>query len=197
MFTDQAIPSVVGPPPPKKKELEDERNLLSKNGFTHDQTTKIVASGASASDVTILAGKGYTHDQIVGYLGSGISPSDLQNLKKEGYEPEEIAKIVSSKAKASASKQQAGTGGAGTSPPDTISIEIKFVIVSSGNVTPTWKLLRVSANTGSTPLFGMGRTRTHDLIITIGPPTQSTAYTHLASQIGNAVGNANRATSNP
>ncbi len=31
--------------------------------------------------------------------------------------------------------------------PDTVSYEIKFIIVSSGNVTPTWKLLRVSANT--------------------------------------------------
>ena len=80
---------------------------------------------------------------------------------------------------------------------DTVTYEIKFVIVSSGNVTPTWKLVRVSANTGALPFFNAGRTRTHDLIITIGPSegarAQQASQTHLASQIGNAVSNANRA----
>jgi hypothetical protein len=76
---------------------------------------------------------------------------------------------------------------------DTISLEIKFVIVSSVNATPTWKLVRVSANTGSTPFFNTGRTRTHDLIITLGDPSVVANNTHLASQIGNAVSNGNRA----
>ncbi len=80
-----------------------------------------------------------------------------------------------------------------------ISHEVKFEIVSSGNATPTWKLIRVSANTGSSPLFGTSRDRTQDLLITLGPttqnkmvggpPTLSTAAqnSHLASQIGLAV----------
>jgi hypothetical protein len=76
---------------------------------------------------------------------------------------------------------------------DTVSLEIKFIIVTSGNVTPTWKLVRISANSGSTPFFNTGRTRTHDLIITIGDPSVITANSHLASQIGNSVGNANKA----
>ena len=88
-----------------------------------------------------------------------------------------------------------GGGGGGSTKPDTISYEIKFVIVSSGNITPTWKLLKVSANTTGN-FFSTGRTRTHDLIITIGPSTgpsaQSARDTHLASQIGNAVATANR-----
>jgi hypothetical protein len=84
-----------------------------------------------------------------------------------------------------------GSGGGGTVP-DTLSIEIKFIIVTSGNVTPTWKLLRVSANTTGN-LVSLGRTRTHDVIITIGPNNQQTQNTHLASQIGNAVSNANQA----
>ena len=75
---------------------------------------------------------------------------------------------------------------------DAVSYEIKFIIVSSGNVTPTWRLIRVTANT-VTPLFNMGRTRTHDLIITVGPSGDQATYAHLASQIGNAVSNANRA----
>jgi hypothetical protein len=74
---------------------------------------------------------------------------------------------------------------------DTVSEEIKFVIVSNGNVTPAWKLVRVSANNNST-LFATGRTRTHDLIITIGPVNETSASTFLASQIGQAVSGGNR-----
>lgn len=75
------------------------------------------------------------------------------------------------------------SGGGAASKADTVSYEIKFFIVSSGNVTPTWKLIPVSANTGSSPFFGVGRTRTHDLIITIGPDTTVTSNANLASQI--------------
>src|ERR1700680_2259490 len=92
----------------------------------------------------------------------------------------------------SPSTQPAGPPGQGAAglKQDAVSYEIKFVIVSNGNVTPTWKLVRVSANTAtSPPFFGLGRTRTHDLIITIGPPTPQTSQSHLASQIGNAVSN--------
>jgi len=77
--------------------------------------------------------------------------------------------------------------GAGAKKPDVISMEIKFVIVSSGNVSPTWKLVRVSANTGNSPLFAAGRTRTHDLIITVGPNDEAAKNSHFASQLGRAV----------
>jgi hypothetical protein len=50
-----------------------------------------------------------------------------------------------------------------------ISHEIKFEIVTSGNITPTWKLVRVSANTGSSNLFNASRDRTNDLTITLAP----------------------------
>lgn len=94
--------------------------------------------------------------------------------------------------KGSGSKGSGANSGGGGTKPDTVSIEIKFVIVSSGNVTPTWKLLRYSANTSGT-FFAAGRTRTHDLIITIGPNDQATLYSHLASQIGQAVSAGNGA----
>ena len=80
----------------------------------------------------------------------------------------------------------------GSTKPESISYEVKFIIVSSGTVTPTWKLMRISANTSGT-LFGAGRTRNHDLIITIGPETTQTNSSHLASQIGAAVSNGNAA----
>jgi hypothetical protein len=84
----------------------------------------------------------------------------------------------------------AGGGGGGGAHVDTISYEVKFIIVSNGNVTPTWKLVNVSANTTGT-LFAAGRTRTHDLIITIGPADQQTLLAHLSSQIGQAVSGGN------
>jgi hypothetical protein len=86
-----------------------------------------------------------------------------------------------------------GDNGQITGAKDTVSLEIKFIIVTSGSVTPTWKLVRISANSGSSPFFNTGRTRTHDLIITLGDPSQISSNTHLASQIGNSVSNANKA----
>ena len=183
--------SVVGPPGPKEGELRKERESLVEDHFKAGEITTIVASGADLDDVRSLEKLGYSRTDIATYLGSGASPSQLQQLEQEGYNWKEIDKIVKA-TKNSGAKQQASAGSGGNAP-DTISIEIKFVIVTNGNVTPTWKLLRVSANTGSAPLFSLGRTRTHDLITTIGPPGQATANTHLASQIGNAVSNANRA----
>lgn len=71
--------------------------------------------------------------------------------------------------------------------PDTITYEAKFVIVTNGSVNPVWKLVRFSGNTGSPPLFGAGRTRTHSLIITLGPRKGETGQTHFASQIGQSI----------
>jgi hypothetical protein len=77
-----------------------------------------------------------------------------------------------------------------------ISHEVKFEIVSNGNVTPTWKLVRLSANSSGT-LLAAGRDRTQDLTITFGPIQQSgksppqlatpAENAHLATQIGNSV----------
>jgi hypothetical protein len=76
---------------------------------------------------------------------------------------------------------------------DAISHEVNFVIIYGGNVTPSWKLVRVSADQSS-PLFGATRTNTQDLQITLGPPTatpgqlsQAAQNTALASQIGQSV----------
>jgi hypothetical protein len=46
--------------------------------------------------------------------------------------------------------------------------EVKFEIVTSGTVNPSWKLARVFVNPAGN-LFSAGRTRTHDLLITLGP----------------------------
>jgi hypothetical protein len=71
---------------------------------------------------------------------------------------------------------------------DIFSYEVKFIVVSSGNVTPSWKLVTISANTGNLPLVSGGRTRTHDLVLTFGPggpssPTLAALQTHFTSQV--------------
>lgn len=49
-----------------------------------------------------------------------------------------------------------------------ISQEVKFEVLTSGNVTPGWKLRRVSVNQNGS-LLAISRDRTHDLIVTFGP----------------------------
>ena len=78
-------------------------------------------------------------------------------------------------------------GSGGSKKIDVYSYEIKFVIVSNGSVTPTWKLVHVSANSGALPFVSAGRTRTHDLILTFGPSAGQGLYaafqTHFTNQI--------------
>lgn len=81
---------------------------------------------------------------------------------------------------------------------DVISHEVMFIVVSSGNVTPGWQLTRVSINQSGS-FLSAGRTRTHDLLITLGPmdktalakgtkaPSTSAQNSNLASEIGLAV----------
>jgi hypothetical protein len=87
------------------------------------------------------------------------------------------------------SHDPAATTSAGQTP-DTVSIEIKFMVVTSGNINPMWKLVPVTFNNGALSLVQAGRTRTHDLLITIGPPDEKTANSNLASQIGQAFSSA-------
>jgi hypothetical protein len=75
-----------------------------------------------------------------------------------------------------------------------ITHDIKFEIVSSGNVNPQWKLVQISANTSPT-LLAAGRDRTQELIITFGPTQKgmlatAAANSHQATEIGSAVGQA-------
>jgi hypothetical protein len=88
---------------------------------------------------------------------------------------------------------KSGGAGSGGVKADTVTYEIKFVIVTSGNATPTWRLLRVTAN-GTAPFFATGRTRTHDLIITLGPDSTVTSNANLSSQISAGVNNGLRRT---
>ncbi len=88
---------------------------------------------------------------------------------------------------------------------DVLSYETKFVITTSGNANPQWKLVRTTTNQSGSSLLSANRTRTHDLLLTFGPtgegqggkkkkgppaPSAMATNSHLASEIGLAVANA-------
>ncbi|MBZ9772322.1 hypothetical protein [Mesorhizobium sp. CO1-1-8] len=54
---------------------------------------------------------------------------------------------------------------------DALSHDIKFQIVTSGNVTPTWKLVRFA--TTSSPFASASRDRAQELIVTLAPPDKA------------------------
>jgi hypothetical protein len=82
---------------------------------------------------------------------------------------------------------------------DVLQNQITFVTSYNGNVTPTWKLVRVSANQSGN-FFNAQRTRTQDLVITLGPApddvktaaAQQQQNQDLAAAIGISVANAIR-----
>lgn len=98
-------------------------------------------------------------------------------------------------------------GNVGSFVADSNTYDIKFIVVSSANATPTWNLVRLSANANA-PFFDANRTRTHELIVTIGPneiktekkhgvtvvkslgPSLGAVNSHFSSQLSSEIGNA-------
>jgi len=79
-----------------------------------------------------------------------------------------------------------------------LSYHVKFVVISSGTATPTWKLARFTSGNGTLPLFGLNRTRTHDLLMTFGPAYKPGSpnfaiNSHTIQEFGTAASNGNRA----
>jgi hypothetical protein len=101
-------------------------------------------------------------------------------------------------------------------PQNVLQHEVKFQIVTSATLNPSWMLTRLAINSGGT-LFSAGRTRTNDLIITLGPaspavvaasaknrgsrltvaaePTRQAADLHLSSSIAAGIETALKNTS--
>jgi hypothetical protein len=85
-----------------------------------------------------------------------------------------------------------------------LSHEVKFDIVTSGNITPSWTFLTGAINPAGTTFLSARRERSHDLIITFGQttdipgakgkrgPTRAAADAALASDIGVSVANSIR-----
>ena len=76
-----------------------------------------------------------------------------------------------------------------------LSHEVTFEVISSGNITPAWKLVRANFNQSGS-FFTTSRDRKHDLIITFGPldTSQSGTFlvpiaeqTHISSQLTSGI----------
>lgn len=173
--------------------IADLANVLSKNQICEKPQEQFVGEPSHSSPFTVLSDLG-----IKDWLPAATETS---------------AYLRSSRSNPSGEGPALGTAGSFAS--NSFSYDVKFVIVTDGNLTPTWKLLRVT--TASSPaLFDASRTRTHELLLTIGPgstttvknskgqlvsktvgPTLSAANSHLAQEIGSAVATALRPTLSP
>jgi hypothetical protein len=86
--------------------------------------------------------------------------------------------------------------------------EVKFIIVTNGTLNPSWKISTVTLNPSGN-LLSLGRIRTNDLLITLGPavpatvtadknghkiltfePIRQAADLHLSSTLANGISNA-------
>jgi hypothetical protein len=90
----------------------------------------------------------------------------------------------------------AGSATSGTnllkSPYTALSEEITFVATLSGNITPVWKLSRVTVNPAGN-FLSASRSKTNDLTLTFGPVTPQTLFLHNASVSGSATATAIKA----
>lgn len=85
-----------------------------------------------------------------------------------------------------------------------MSHEVKFEVLTSGSVTPTWRLARLNINPSGT-FFSASRNRIHALILTFGPvdPSQADSLSptaqamFLSSQLGLATTNGLRSLTQP
>lgn len=70
-------------------------------------------------------------------------------------------------------------GNVSAKPPSATSQQISFVTAIDGNVTPTWKFVRVTSSGGAPGLFAASRSDTSDLIVSIGPTFGGTPSAEL------------------
>jgi hypothetical protein len=136
-----------------------------------------------------------TSSPFVDATGLGISdwlPGAVEVFKSEPH---------SSKTDNKLSVLAAPDQGGGGFTPNVATYDNKFVVVSSANVAATWNLVRIG--TGTSPLFDLNRTRTHELLITASEdvlldskagflsvqtgPSDIAKNSHFASEIGSAV----------
>jgi hypothetical protein len=75
---------------------------------------------------------------------------------------------------------------------DVYSYDLKFVVVSSGGVSPQFKLIPLSG--GGTPILNLNRSRTHELLLTFGPtgpngftPSGISFAQHINTQLGSTL----------
>ncbi len=185
----------------------DEVGSINPGATFNDPLKNAIVNGANVAQSFSLAGGGtlssaatrtdtsYSYYNIGKIAAPGANVKVCENLNRTGSSPflrselgiEDFLSQAVPGAIAFRSSEPAKGGAGKTAKLDVLTYEIKFVIVSNGNITPTWKLVNVTASSGNLPLLNAGRTRTHDLILTFGPgidkPADFALQAHFTSQI--------------
>lgn len=111
-------------------------------------------------------------DKLTGKVGNGCDPATLNEhgsslLLESDLRIKEW--LLDALANENALPSSQMTKGESYFKQDYLSYHVRFIVISSGGVSPTWKLTRIASGTGPLPLVSASRTRTHDLLITFGP----------------------------
>jgi hypothetical protein len=94
---------------------------------------------------------------------NGRSPEDLQGSSLLLESDLGIYKWLNN---AASVRADIGVSNSSSPSQQVLTYDTKFDILSSGNVTPSWKLVRVTTSTAN--LFSTKRERTHELLLTFG-----------------------------
>lgn len=114
------------------------------------------------------------------------SPLIQSNLKFGDWLYDQLAPVATNEV-------SVPTSAAGPLKQNVLYYEVSFEVVTTGGLTPAWKLVRATINPAGT-LFAATRDRTHDLQITMGPGDSSglkgqAANAQLSGDIGFSVAN--------
>ncbi|MGO8585137.1 hypothetical protein ACC846_28875 [Rhizobium ruizarguesonis] len=171
---------------------EPMKNAISHYNVTYGQNFSISAGLQASSQAT--------HTETVGYTVPFSSFTDATLPRNDDCQNQIENKVVLSDlkiddfilAKAQMAAQADVVAYRPGSPFSVFNDQLTFIVTYSGNITPVWKLMRVTASSNS-PLYYATRTRTHDLTITLGAPADPEAVAvHNAELIGQAVASALR-----
>lgn len=77
-----------------------------------------------------------------------------------------------------------------SSPYTAFSDQISFVVIYGGNINPVWKFVNISGNSSSSPLASSTRTKTQNVLITLGLVVETSGQPPTLSADANAVHNA-------
>lgn len=155
------------------------QSVVLGGGGTVSRTTTRVDTTYSYYNIGRIADRNPSCDGPIDQSGSSPLLSDLKI-----YDYLQSAVFQS----AGFPSSPAAKGGAGkTARLDVFSYQVKFVIVTSAGLSPSFRLAAFTAGTANLPLLSAGRTRTHDLILTFGPGTNVPApfaqQAHFTGQI--------------
>jgi hypothetical protein len=139
---------------------------LASGDMTIPQSFSLAVGASASADATRKEAIGFTYA-----FSDLLNERPIQTCDNENgvviHSDLKIGDFINSKVFIASIPGSVGEGSS-ASPYSTFSDEITFVVAYGANATPTWKLVQISASSNS-PLANATRTKTQDIIITLGP----------------------------